>query len=48
MAQYSDQEIRFLAAEPAETMQIREHLESKKKMLEDGQDAFRVAMGQHI
>ncbi|RDI85785.1 hypothetical protein Vi05172_g4091 [Venturia inaequalis] len=47
MARYSDTEIQSIAAEPVEAMQMRAHLEGKKKMFEDGQDAFCAAMG-HI
>jgi hypothetical protein len=48
MAQYSDAEIQFVAGEPTETMQLRAQLESRKKMLEDGEDAFHTAMGQNF
>lgn len=44
MAGYSDAEIQSIAAEPLGAMQMRAHLEGKKKMLEDGQDAFCAAM----
>ena len=47
-AAYSEKEIHFLAAEPPEATQMREHLTNKKKMLEDGLEAFAVAMGQHV
>ena len=36
MAQYSDTEIQFVAAEPSDARQLRVHLKSKKKVLEDG------------
>jgi len=44
---YSDKEVCFLAGESSEVVQMREHLQSKKKMLEAGQEAFRNAVGQH-
>jgi hypothetical protein len=45
MARYTDKEIQYLAAEATQTVQKREYLESKTKMLQEGQDAFRAAMG---
>jgi hypothetical protein len=48
LAGFSDQEIYFLASETPEIMQLREHLQSKNKMLKEGQEAFRIAMGQSI
>ncbi|PGH13825.1 hypothetical protein AJ79_03393 [Helicocarpus griseus UAMH5409] len=48
LARYSDKEISFLASEPPETVRMREHLESRCKMFEEGQDAFCVAMGQSV
>ena len=48
LARYTDKETQFLAAEPRETVQKREYLQNMKKMLEDGQEAFAVAMGEHL
>ncbi|OJD20567.1 hypothetical protein ACJ73_08097 [Blastomyces percursus] len=48
LARYSDKEIHLLASERPEVVQMREHLESRCKMLKDGQDAFNTAMGQSI
>jgi hypothetical protein len=45
MARYTDQEIRYLAAEAPRSAQLREHLEGKLKMLREGQDAFCAAVG---
>ncbi|KAF2628857.1 hypothetical protein BU25DRAFT_466787 [Macroventuria anomochaeta] len=41
----SDEEIRYIAAEPIEITQQREYLENRKAMLEKGLDTFREAMG---
>lgn len=46
MARFTDKEIQFFAAEAPEAVKMREHLENKKKMLQEGQQAFRAAMGQ--
>ncbi|KAI2083693.1 hypothetical protein LOZ36_005476 [Ophidiomyces ophidiicola] len=48
LACYSDKEINFLAAESAEVVQLRQHLENKYGMLQQGQEAFRMAMGQSV
>ncbi|PGH20399.1 hypothetical protein AJ80_03544 [Polytolypa hystricis UAMH7299] len=48
LARYSDKEIQFLASEPPEIVQMREHLESRSKMLETGQNAFCMVMGQSM
>ncbi|KAI1941147.1 hypothetical protein LOZ66_001655 [Ophidiomyces ophidiicola] len=48
LACYSDKEINFLAAESAEVVQLRQHLENKYGMLQQGQEAFRMAMGQPV
>ena len=45
MAQLSDEEVSYIAAEPEEITSRREHLEGQKGMLEKGQEAFRLAMG---
>ncbi|KAF2848777.1 hypothetical protein T440DRAFT_453676 [Plenodomus tracheiphilus IPT5] len=41
----TDEEIGFVAAEPAEITQQRAYLESRKAMLENGLETFREAMG---
>ncbi|KAF2464907.1 dynamin family protein-like protein [Lindgomyces ingoldianus] len=43
--QLTDKEIEFIAAEPPETTQQRNHLENRKAMLEKGIETFREAMG---
>ncbi|KLJ05991.1 hypothetical protein EMPG_10604 [Blastomyces silverae] len=48
LARYSDKEIHLLASERPEVVQMREHLESRRKMLEVGQDAFNTAMSQSM
>jgi hypothetical protein len=45
LARYNDQEIHFLASEQPEMIQMRENLESKAKMLQECQKAFRIALG---
>ncbi|KAF2116621.1 P-loop containing nucleoside triphosphate hydrolase protein [Lophiotrema nucula] len=45
VAQLSDDEIQFVAAEPAEITQQRDFLENRMGMLEKGLDTFREAMG---
>jgi CRISPR/Cas system-associated protein Csm6 len=45
IAGLSDDEIRFVAAEPSEVTQQRMHLEAKREMLEKGLATFRSAMG---
>lgn len=45
VTQMSDAEIEFVAAEPPEVSQQREHLEHRKVMLEKGLETFREAMG---
>jgi hypothetical protein len=45
MARYTDKEIHFLAAEPTQTVKMREYLESKKDMLQEERDAFRATTG---
>ncbi|KAG8208714.1 Interferon-induced GTP-binding protein Mx [Trichophyton interdigitale] len=45
-ARYSDKQIHFLAAETIEVIRRREHLESRDKILKEGQEAFYMAMGQ--
>ena len=45
VTQMSEQEIKFVAAEPPEITQQRAHLESRLGMLEKGLDTFREAMG---
>ncbi|KMU90539.1 interferon-induced GTP-binding protein Mx1 [Coccidioides immitis H538.4] len=46
LACYSDKQVHFLASESPKVVELREHLENKNKMLEGGQEAFRMAMGQ--
>nr|KMM69066.1 VPS1/SPO15 protein [Coccidioides posadasii RMSCC 3488] len=48
LARYTDRDISFLASESPEVVQMREHLESKCKMLKEGQEAFRAVQGQSI
>ena len=48
LACYVDREIQFLAAESSDVAQTREYLKNKKTMLEEGQDAFVVAMEEHV
>ncbi|KAJ9655214.1 hypothetical protein H2201_008851 [Coniosporium apollinis] len=45
IAGLSDEEISSIAAEPAEVTAQRDSLESRKRMLESGQEIFRLAMG---
>ncbi|CAI7626522.1 unnamed protein product [Penicillium pancosmium] len=45
LARYNDQEIHFLASEQPDLIQMRETLESKAKMLQECQKAFRIALG---
>ena len=45
IAGYSDEQLRHIAAEPSQTKQLRGYLEGKRKMLEDGQEAFQDAIG---
>jgi hypothetical protein len=45
VTQMSEAEIEFVAAEPPETTQQREHLEHRRVMLEKGLETFREAMG---
>lgn len=40
MAGFSDEKVQSIASEPFEVRELRAHLESKKKMLEEGADAF--------
>jgi hypothetical protein len=46
MANLTDEEVRFIAGEPEEITGRREHFEAQKAMLEQGQAAFRRAVGQ--
>ncbi|EFE38018.1 dynamin GTPase, putative [Trichophyton verrucosum HKI 0517] len=46
LARYSDKQIHFLAAETIDMIRRREHLESRYKILKEGQEAFYMAMGQ--
>ncbi|OAL71777.1 hypothetical protein A7D00_3807 [Trichophyton violaceum] len=46
LARYSDKQIHFLAAETVDVIRRREHLESRAKILKEGQEAFYIAMGQ--
>jgi CRISPR/Cas system-associated protein Csm6 len=45
VAGLTDEEISFVAAEPADVTQQRAYYEAKKEMLEKGVSAFRKAMG---
>ena len=47
-AGYTDKEIQFLAAEPPEAVRMREYLLGRKKMLEEGLEAFKVALGESV
>jgi len=44
-ARYSDKEVCVIAAGSSEVVQMREHLQSKKKILETGQEDFCNAVG---
>jgi hypothetical protein len=48
MMDFSDEEISFIAAEPNSVVLRREHLETQQKMLSEGQQAFKKAMGRAI
>jgi hypothetical protein len=48
LARYEDKKIHFLASEPPEIVQMREHLESRYKMLEEGQELFRIVIDESI
>ena len=41
----TDEEIAFVAAEPEETTRLRSNLETRKAMLEKGQETFKSALG---
>jgi len=41
----TDDEVKYIAGEPKEITDRRNHLEKHLKMLESGQDTFRLAMG---
>jgi len=41
----SDDEVKYIAGEPKEIIDRRNHLEKHLKMLESGQETFRLAMG---
>jgi len=41
----SDDEVKYIAGEPKEITDRRNHLEKHLKMLESGQETFRLAMG---
>lgn len=43
----SDAEVGYVAAEAEEVTHKREYLESQKLMLENGQEAFRKALGSY-
>lgn len=45
IAGLTDEEVHFIAAEPTEVSQQRTFLEARRKMLEEGLETFRVAMG---
>jgi hypothetical protein len=46
LAKFTDEEIKYIAGEPEEITWRREHYEAQKSMLEQGQAAFRRAIGQ--
>jgi hypothetical protein len=46
VAHFTEEELQFVASEPEEALQMREHLEDRMTMLEEGQLAFRMALGQ--
>jgi hypothetical protein len=43
IAGYTDEKVHNIAAEPFEIRQLRGHLENKRKILEDGEEAFQAA-----
>jgi hypothetical protein len=45
LACYSDEKIRLIASESDDVQELRAHLEDRKKILVDGQEAFQEAMG---
>jgi hypothetical protein len=47
-ARYSEKDIQYIAMEPLDAVQFRQSLLSKMKILEDGQDAFSIAMNHNI
>ncbi|PSN64092.1 hypothetical protein BS50DRAFT_576709 [Corynespora cassiicola Philippines] len=44
VAGYTDEKVQNLASEPLEVRQLRAHLESKRRMLEEGAEAFHAAV----
>lgn len=45
IARYTDEKVQAIAAELPEVRQLRAHLENRRKMLEEGEMAFYVAIG---
>jgi hypothetical protein len=45
IANYSDVELRHIASEPEESLQMRDDLEDRLKILKEGQTAFEEALG---
>ena len=45
VAEMTDEEVAFIAAEPEETTRLRANLEAKKTVLEKGQATFRSTLG---
>ncbi len=41
----TDDDVAFIAAEPEETVRLRSNLETRKTMLEKGQETFKSALG---
>jgi hypothetical protein len=44
VAEYTDEKVQSIASEPLEVRQLRTHLESKRRMLEEGAEAFHAAV----
>ena len=44
VAEYTDERVQNISSEPFEVRQLRAHLESKRKMLEEGAEAFQAAV----
>jgi len=44
IAGFPDEKVHKIAAEPSEVRQLRDHLENKRQILEDGEEAFRAAI----
>jgi hypothetical protein len=46
LAQYSEEETKYIGGEAEEITQMRAHLEDKLNILVEGQKAFNLALGQ--